>query len=74
MTQVVPLKLKQTYDEWDCETCGGSYASAYEFTVNGKTYGGEASAHCFGGYSNNLEDLLLEFLNDLGYTFEEDSE
>lgn len=72
MTQVV--NVKYTWDDKDCEQCGGNSASAYEFTVNGKTYGGAAWATCFDSNSNTLEDLLKEFLFDLGYEFKEEDE
>lgn len=70
MTQVV--NVKYTWDDKDCEQCGGNYASAYGFTVNGKTYGGEAWATCSDSNSNTLEDLLKEFLYDLGYEIKEE--
>ena len=68
------VTYKYTWDDADCEQCGGNYASSYEFTVNGKTYGCEAHATCFDSNSNTLEDLLKEFLYDLGYEFKEEGE
>lgn len=60
----------ETEDTYDCEDCGLSSETAYKFTYKGKTYGGDAVAHCFGGYDNTMEELLLELLADMGVTFE----
>jgi hypothetical protein len=55
--------IEELYDDYDCETCGGSYAQGYiikkdDVVIVDKT----PSAHCFGGYDysndNPYKDIL----------------
>lgn len=61
------INIEYSTDSYDCETCGSDWASAYEITYNGKTYGGPARAHCYSGYSNYLSEVAPELLADIGF-------
>jgi hypothetical protein len=54
-------------DEWDCETCGGSYCDSYQIRCEGLAYGEMANAHCLSTSSTDLAPVLLEFLRAEGY-------
>ena len=68
------ITITYTTADHDCDTCGSSYAESYILECNGKTYGEKATAHCFGNTEFTLDQVLIMFLEDNGYTFYYDSE
>lgn len=60
------LNIWHTTDETDCETCGASWAEAYEIEYQGNTYGFAAYAGCFDQSDNSLVGVLIDIFGPLG--------
>lgn len=54
-------------DDYDCETCGATYAEGGSVKVDGEeVLNAPALAHCYGGSSYSESDLLVITLYKLG--------
>jgi hypothetical protein len=63
------IKIEPLSDEYDCDTCGTSWATGYEVTFpDGSSFTLEPQAHCLGGNDWSEAELMEEILNHLGYT------
>lgn len=71
MTQNI-IHIEWLHDDWDCETCGWSWAEGARVTLNGETFLELIpSAHCFGGDHWSNDAVYLEIMKKLGYTITE---
>ena len=62
------ITIKKLSDVHDCETCGTSYATGYEVTVDGKQFGDyEPSAYCFDDISFDFNLVLQDLMKHLGH-------
>lgn len=67
--------LKRLYDEYDCDTCGPSYADGFEVYIDDKLEATFAPhAGCFGGDYYTREDMLEWVLIQLGHTVTDDNQ
>jgi hypothetical protein len=61
--------IRSISDDYDCETCGSSYAEGYEIFKDGElVHVLKPIAHCYGGDSFDGDDLLTWILTDLGHS------
>lgn len=62
------ITIKELSDDYDCETCGLSYETGYEVTIDGKPFGDYApSAYCYGGKSFAFNIVLQDLMKHLGH-------
>ena len=68
----IKIELRHSHDEYDCETCGGSYTSGLEVFVDGKLVAGEqARAHCTSESEYpSLESIIIGIMSELHSDFE----
>jgi transposase-like protein len=64
------IKIIRTEDEYECDTCGWDWQESYQVEYDGKLYGNEAHATCFGAENTSLADALLLFIQDQGFDVE----
>jgi hypothetical protein len=63
--------IRNINDDYDCETCGSSYAEGFEIIKDGNlVHTLKPVAHCYNGDSFDGDDLLTWILNDLGHSVE----
>jgi hypothetical protein len=61
-------EIKTIHDDYDCETCGASYAEGYQIYRDGELiHEMKPVAHCFGGENFTVEDWAAWILRDLGH-------
>lgn len=66
------VKVKYTFDEHDCETCGSSWADGADIYFDDElVYQFVPIAHCYNGQSMDRDDVLKIVLEHLGHEFEE---
>jgi len=64
----VKYEIKTIHDDYDCETCGASYAEGYQIYRDGKlVHEMKPVAHCYGGESFTVEDWAIWIIRDLGH-------
>lgn len=62
------VELDARYDEYDCETCGTSYAEGFFVMIDGEPFGDYSPcAHCHSGQSYFLQDVLTDVMEHLGH-------
>ena len=70
-------KIQTVFDDYDCETCGSSYAEGFFVTEEGSPLpivNLIPLAHCTGGKEFELSDALNQILIKLGHEVELDGE
>lgn len=66
------ITIKWLEDDFDCETCGPSYASGAVVSMDGEPLVTLLPvAHCHGGESWHQDDVLRAILQHLGHTLVE---
>lgn len=61
-------EIKTIHDDYDCETCGASFAEGYQIYREGElVHEMKPVAHCFGGENFTVEDWAAWILCDLGH-------
>ena len=61
-------EIKTIHDDYDCETCGASYAEGYQIYRDGELdHEMKPIAHCFGGDDFKTEDWAIWIIRDLGH-------
>lgn len=69
------IEINTNDDYYDCETCGGSFASGGTVHIDGELIIDlPAQAHCLGGQSFSQDELLVLALRKLGHTIDCDEE
>jgi hypothetical protein len=64
----VKYEIKTIHDDYDCETCGASFAEGYQIYRDGElVHEMKPVAHCFGGENFTVEDWAAWILRDLGH-------
>lgn len=67
------IHIEWTSDEYDCDTCGPSYADGAIVTLDGvEILGLDPVAHCYGGAHYERSEVFAEILTKLGYKLSED--
>lgn len=67
------VKIEYTDDEYDCDTCGGSYAHSCLLTATDNagrivfSHGGKAVASCFGNTEYTDTECFKAFVEWLGH-------
>jgi hypothetical protein len=64
------IKIIHTEDEYECDTCGWDWQESYQVEYEGKLYGNEAHASCFGAENTSMADALLLFIQAQGFEVE----
>jgi hypothetical protein len=65
------IVIEELSDEYDCETCGGSWATGYKVTIDDEQFGDfEPVAACYGGNDYSLKEVYEALLEHFGHTLE----
>lgn len=63
------IRVVETSDSFDCETCGSSWATGYNIYFDDVlSIAMKPIAHCYGGDHFTIEDALQEIIKELGHT------
>ena len=62
------ITIRQISDEYECETCGPSFAEGFIITVGEKEILLEPDAHCYDSVSYDYDDVLKAVAESLGHT------
>lgn len=65
------ITIIETYDEYECELCGPSYATSHKLKCEDFECGDDAVAHCYDCTEVSREECLEQFLIHLGYEIED---
>jgi hypothetical protein len=66
------IRIEWTSDNYDCETCGGSWAEGARVYKDGEVWLDlEPLAHCFGGANYPTNEVYNQILRALGHEVEE---
>lgn len=65
------IHIQWLSDDWDCETCGTSYAEGAVVTITRpdrvEVINMEPSAHCYDGVSFDRDEVFRRILKELGH-------
>jgi hypothetical protein len=65
------IKIEWLSDDYDCEQCGGAWASGAKVTFeDGSSFELTPVASCFGGEDYTADDVFIAILKHLGHDVE----